>query len=137
MPRNMLLVATGVFVVGLIFDYLLFSVALRDHLINDVSMRAAGEGPWPKIMLGELIFAAVVSWVYARGATDAPALGQGLRFGLALGLIAVAGGLIVAPVLTASETIIIGGIAGLAMKSLAQGMTAAMIAGDTGATPGA
>jgi hypothetical protein len=95
--------------------------------VNDPSVRAAGDGPWPKIVIAELIFALTVAWVYQRGVTDAAPVGQGLRFGLALGLMAVAGGLVVAPVLLASEAIIIGGIAGLAIKVLAQGLTAALV----------
>jgi hypothetical protein len=127
MSRNMWAVAAGVFVVGLIFDFVLFSLALGEQLVNDPSVRAAGDGPWPKIVIAELIFALTVAWVYQRGVTDAAPVGQGLRFGLALGLMAVAGGLVVAPVLLASEAIIIGGIAGLAIKVLAQGLTAALV----------
>ena len=40
------------------------------------------------MLLGFLIFSAAIVWIYARGLEAKPWLGQGLRFGLAMWLIA-------------------------------------------------
>lgn len=130
MSKSFGVVALGVLLVGLVFDYLLYFVLLDDALARDAVLRNASDGPWPKLIIGELIFALAATWVYARGLNERAPLGQGIRFGLALALLfAVAGGLQLAPMVGASETIIIGAIVGNAVKVLAQGITAAMMAG--------
>ena len=131
MPNRMWRVAVGVFLVGLVLDVLLYGVLLHGPLSNDRVARVAMEGPWPKIPIGEAIFAIAMAWIYLRGVEARPALAQGARFGLAAAfLFAVAGGLQIAPMIPASETIIIGSIVGNAVKVLLQGMTAGVLAGS-------
>lgn len=131
MPNRMWRVAAGVFLVGLVFDVLLYGVLLKDAIASDRVVRAAMEGPWPKVPLGELIFSIAFAWIYMRGVEALPALGQGMRFGLAMAfLFAVAGGLQIAPMIPTSETIIVGSIAGNAVKVLIQGLVAGLLAGS-------
>lgn len=131
MANRMWRVAAGVFVVGILFDLLLYLVLLAGPLARDSSLQAVGEGPWPKLALGELLFAIVFAWIYLRGLEDKPGLGQGLRYGFAVALLfAVAGGLQIAPMIPASETIIIGSIVGNGIKVLSQGVVAGMLGGS-------
>ena len=124
-------VAAGVFVVGILFDVVLYLVLLSGPLSRDHALQVVGEGPWPKLVLGELLFAFVFAWIYFRGLEAGPALAQGLRFGFAVALLfAVAGGLQIAPMIPASETIIIGSIVGNGIKVLTQGATAGMLGGS-------
>lgn len=128
--RNRFWLTAGiVFLVGLAFDYLLYWPMLGGQLALDPSLRGPLEGPWPKLIIGELIFSIALVWIYLKGREQGPALGQGLRYGLAVAfLFAVAGGLQIAPLLMANETIIIGGIVGNAVKVLVQGVVAALTA---------
>ncbi|HEY0303369.1 MAG TPA: hypothetical protein VGC44_00280 [Longimicrobiales bacterium] len=131
MPNRMWRVAVGVFLVGLVFDFLLYGVLLESALRTDRIVRIPWDGAWPKIPAGELIFSIAFAWIYVRGIEALPALGQGLRFGLALAfLFAVAGGLQIAPMIPTTETIIIGSIAGNAVKVLVQGLVAGVLAGS-------
>jgi hypothetical protein len=130
MPNRLSRVIAGVFVVGLAFDFLLYEVLLKNDLARDTVLRIMTEGPWPKLLLGELLFAIVFGWIYLRGVESRPALGQGLRFGFAIALLfALAGGLQIAPFIPTTETIIIGSIAGNFVKVLAQGMVGGLLAG--------
>jgi hypothetical protein len=130
MSKSTGVVALGVFVVGLVFDYLLYWLVLGNALSQDAVLRTVMMGPWPKLIIGELIFSYAAAWIYARGVNATAPLGQGIRFGLALSfLFAVGGGLQIAPMIGASEFIIIGAIVGNAVKVLVQGITAALIAG--------
>ncbi|MGQ0562635.1 MAG: hypothetical protein ACT443_12265 [Gemmatimonadota bacterium] len=129
MSNRMWRVAIGVFVVGLVFDFLIYRILLGGSLASDVALRPLEEGPWPKLVIGELIFAIALAWIYQIGLSSAPALGQGLRFGLAMAfLFAAGGGLQLAPLVPASEFIIIGGIVANAIKVLGQGVTASLLA---------
>lgn len=133
MPNRMWRVAVGVFLVGLVFDFLLYGVLLEGPLSSDRVVRIPWDGAWPKIPAAEAIFAIAFAWIYMRGLEARPALGQGIRFGLAVAfLFAVAGGLQIAPMIPTTETIIIGSIAGNAVKVLAQGATAGVLAGSGG-----
>jgi hypothetical protein len=131
MTNKMWRVAAGVFVVGLVFDFVLYFVLLNAALARDAVAQRAIEGPWPKLIIGELLFAIAFAWIYVRGVDRRPAVGQGLRFGLAAAfLFAVAGGLQIAPMLPASETIIIGSIVGNGIKVLMQGLAGGVLAGS-------
>jgi hypothetical protein len=44
---------------------------------------------FPLMLLAHLIMAGAFVWIYSRGVEDTPWLGQGLRFGLAVALLAV------------------------------------------------
>jgi hypothetical protein len=113
MSNRMWRVAAGVFVTGLVLDFLLYGVLLNDALRRDNVVRIPWDGAWPKIILGELLFAIIFAWIYMRGVEARPALGQGVRFGLAIAFFwAVAGGLQIAPMVPTTETIIIGGMVG-------------------------
>lgn len=131
MPNRTLRVAAVVFFVGLALDFLLYGVLLNDALRRDSVVRSPWSGMWPKIVLGEMIFAWFFAWVYMRGIEAKPAMQQGLRYGLAMALFwAVAGGLQMAPMIPTTETIIIGTIAGNAVKVLLQGMIGGIMAGS-------
>jgi hypothetical protein len=122
-------VAAGVFLVGLVFDFVLYDVVLKNALTTDQVVRIPWEGAWPKIPAGELLFAIAFSWMYMRGLENKPALGQGMRFGFAVALLAIAGGLQIAPMVPASETIIVGSIVGNAIKVVVQGAIAGALGG--------
>jgi hypothetical protein len=134
MTKGMWRVAAGVFVLGLLLDFVLYDILLRDPLARDMDVRRPWSGMWPKIVLGEALFAIVFSWIYYRGIEALPALGQGMRFGFAFALLAVAAGLQLAPMIPTTETIIIGATAGNAVKVLLQGMAAGVLAGSAGPT---
>jgi hypothetical protein len=123
------LAVLSVVLVGLVFDYLIYWLFLGGQLEIDPSMRTPMQGPWPKLIIGELIFGLAFVWIYQKGLEQGSGLVQGLRFGFATAfLYAVAGGLQIAPMLMANETIIIGGIVANAIKVLTQGVAAGMTA---------
>ena len=131
MSNRTLRVAAAVFLAGLVLDFLLYGVLLNTALRSDNVVRSPWAGMWPKIVLGEAIFAWFFAWIYMRGIEAKPAMGQGIRFGLAMALFwAVAGGLQIAPMIPTTETIVIGAIAGNAVKVLLQGMIGGIMAGS-------
>ncbi len=81
-----------VFVVWMAAAYLVHDVLLESqyqqvaHLFrSDPEM----QGMFPYMVVAHLLMAGAFTWIYSRGVSGAPWVGQGIRFGLAVALLAV------------------------------------------------
>ena len=78
--------AVVVFVALAILDYVIHSVLLRGDYAATGLVRT--DVSVPVILLGELLFAVLFTWIYTKGYEPAkPGLGQGVRYGIAIGLL--------------------------------------------------
>ena len=80
-----------VFIVYMAGGFLVHGVLLHDDYMATGMMRPEAEAQslmaW--MVLAHVLMAGAFTWIYARGVEAKPWLGQGLRFGLAVALLAV------------------------------------------------
>src|SRR4051812_10042023 len=90
MNRRFLLTWILVFVLWMAGSFLVHGLLLHDDyagLPNLFRPEAEGQKYFPFMLLAHVLLAGSFVWIYSRGVTDAPWVGQGLRFGIALALL--------------------------------------------------
>lgn len=137
MKGNFWVAAAAAMGLGLVLDLLLFQVLLGGTLTMEPGLRTPLAGPWPKIVAAALLFGWGFTWIYAQGIGDGPWLGQGLRFGLAAGVLTHGAlGLTAATMLVhETETVIVVGIAGGIVRDVFLGLVVAYLMRPTGSGP--
>ena len=81
-----------VFVVWMLGSFVVHGVVLHDDyakLSNLFRPEAEAQSYLPLMVLAHAIMAGALAWIYARGVEAGPWLPQGLRFGMAVALLAV------------------------------------------------
>lgn len=91
MKKKIMIASVVVFVLFLIMDYVLHGILLRDlYAVTEHLWRPSGSAQklvWIVLAVDAAI-AFLLAWLFAKGwETGKPWLGQGLRFGLAVGLL--------------------------------------------------
>jgi len=116
--------------IGLGLDLLLFQVLLGSVYDLEPALHAPLAGAsWPKIVVAALLFGWSFTWVYSKGISQGPWLGQGIRFGLIVGILTHGAlGLTAATMLNhETETIIVAGIAGGIVRDIIVGAVVAYL----------
>ena len=83
------------FVVWMLGSYIVHGVALHDDyakLSNLFRSEAEASSFFPLMVLAHAMMAGALAWIYGRGVEGKPWLPQGLRFGVAIALLAVVPG---------------------------------------------
>lgn len=92
MDRRFVIAWIVIFVVWMAGSFLVHGVLLHDAYAQLPSLfrtEVDAQRLFPLMLLAHAIMAGAFVWIYARGAEQKPWLGQGLRFGLAVALLAV------------------------------------------------
>ena len=76
-----LYMAGGIVVHGILLN--------ADYLATGLCAEAEAQSMMHLMILAHVLMAGAFTWIYARGVENKPWLGQGLRFGLAVALLAV------------------------------------------------
>jgi len=132
MRLNLWKAVGAAFVVGLVLHYVIYDVVLARYVDVEPSLRAIGDGPWPKLVAAYLLYGWAFAWLYSHGVHAGRSwVVQGLRFGLVMGLVVhVAGGLMVATHLVhEGEAVIVGAIALGVVMDVVLGLTVAALSG--------
>jgi hypothetical protein len=90
MNRAFLVAWIVVFLASMVGGFIVHGVLLHDdyaRLPNLFRSEAESQGLFPIMVLAHLILAFAFVWIYVRGIGDAPWVGQGLRYGLAVALL--------------------------------------------------
>ena len=116
MSRGLATAATAAAVVALLLDVLIYQYVLAGSITVEPALHLPFAGAWPKLVLAALLAGVLMAWLYSKGRTEAPWLGQGLRFGLAVAVLTHGSmGLLGATMLGhQGEAVVVGGI-GLGM----------------------
>lgn len=90
MSKHFFIAWVAVFVVWMLGDFGVHGFWLAPQYMEHASLYRTMESQqhymiW--MVLAHLVMAGGVAWIYGRGATSAPWMGQGLRFGMALATI--------------------------------------------------
>lgn len=83
------------FVVWMLGSYVVHGVVLHDDYAKLSSLfrsEAEASGFFPLMVLAHAMMAGALAWIYGRGVEAKPWLPQGLRFGVAIALLAVVPG---------------------------------------------
>lgn len=129
MPRKYLTSVIVLFVVGLVLNFLMYRLAMGGALQADrvAEVPAAIE---PLVTLAEAVFVLAFVWVWAHGMDPSKgALGQGLRYGLAVGFMTfVPGALLIGAMVPgiATEVLLWTIVAG-EIKLVAMGVVLALV----------
>ena len=81
-----------VFIAWMAGSFLVHGVLLHDDymtLPNLFRPEEEAQQYFPLMLLAHVILAGAFVWIYSRGVEDAPWMGQGIRFGLAVALLTV------------------------------------------------
>ena len=81
-----------IFVVWMLGSFVVHGVLLHDDYAKLSSLfrpETEAQSYFPLMVLAHAIMAGALAWVYARGVEAAPWLPQGLRFGMAIALLAI------------------------------------------------
>jgi hypothetical protein len=125
--RGFVPAALAALVVALILDYLIYGLALHGSIANSLAIE--GPDPWPKLY-GELLFAPAFTWIYSKGVQDGPALPQGLRYGLAVGIMFYGAGMLMTKAMVDLAPSFVAAAAGLGIaKTIILGAVVALIVG--------
>jgi len=92
MNKKFLLTWAVVFVVWFCGNYVIHEVLLKqDYSLISSLFRTPDDqqSHFPVMILAHLMFSAALVWVYARGVESRPWPQQGMRFGIALALLAI------------------------------------------------
>jgi hypothetical protein len=92
MNKKLLLTWVAVFVVWFLGSYLIHGVLLsHDYGLMQGLFRPMDEQQkyFSALLLGQVIFAGAFVWIYARGVEAKPWLPQGVRYGIAVTLLAI------------------------------------------------
>ncbi len=92
MNRRFILAWVAVFVVWMAGGILVHGMLLHDdyaQLPNLMRTEAEAQQHFPLMILAHVIAAGAFVWIYSRGIEPKPWLAQGVRFGLAIALLAI------------------------------------------------
>jgi hypothetical protein len=92
MDKRFFIAWVVIFVVWFLGSYVVHGVLLHDDyaaLPNLFRPEAEAQKHFPLMILAHVILSGAFVWIYARGTENKPWLGQGLRYGLAVALLAV------------------------------------------------
>jgi hypothetical protein len=92
MDKRFFIAWVVIFVVWFLGSYVVHGVLLHDDyaaLPNLFRPEAEAQKHFPLMILAHVILSSAFVWIYARGTENKPWLGQGLRYGLAVALLAV------------------------------------------------
>jgi hypothetical protein len=92
MNKRFLTAWLAIFIAWMVGSFVVHGTLLHDdYLALPTLFRPEAEaGPYfPLMLLAHVIMAGAFVWIYARGIEDAPWTGQGVRYGLAVVLLAV------------------------------------------------
>jgi hypothetical protein len=81
-----------VFIAWMAGSFVVHGVLLHDDyatLPNLFRPEAEAQQYFPLMLLAHVILAGAFVWIYSRGVEDAPWMGQGIRFGLAVALLTI------------------------------------------------
>jgi hypothetical protein len=81
-----------VFIAWMAGSFVVHGVLLHDDyatLPNLFRPEAEAQRYFPLMLLAHVILAGAFVWIYSRGVEDAPWMGQGIRFGLAVALLTI------------------------------------------------
>jgi hypothetical protein len=90
MNKRFLVAWVLVFIAWMAGSFVVHGVLLRDDyatLPNLFRPEAESQQYFPLMLLAHVILAGAFVWIYSRGVEDAPWMGQGIRFGLAVALL--------------------------------------------------
>ena len=124
MLRGLATVVTATVIVALLLDVLIYQYVLAGPISVELALHLPFLGAWPKLIIASVLAGIILPWLYAKGRTKSPWLGQGLRFGFAVAVLTHGCmGLLGATMLShQGEAIVVGGI-GLGMaRDLALGV---------------
>ena len=129
MSRQLWTAALAAAVVALVLDIGIYQYAMVGPVSAESMFHLPFSGAWPKLVLAALLGALVLAWLYEKGRTEAPWIGQGLRFGLAVAILTHGCmGLLGATILShEGEAIVIGGIALGMARDLVLGLVVAFM----------
>ncbi len=88
--KKFLITAVVVFVVGFGLNFAIHGVLLQDDyskLPNLLRTQQDAQNYFHFMIVANFLFSLALAWIYAQGVTEAPWIGQGIRFGLALWLL--------------------------------------------------
>jgi uncharacterized protein YqhQ len=92
MSKKFIIAWIVLFVVWLLGDFVVHGVLLRSDYMQLTNLfRTEGEEQkyFPLMILAHVILSGALAWIYARGAEAKPWMAQGVRFGVAVALLAV------------------------------------------------
>lgn len=92
MNKKFLIAWLSVFVVWMFGSFIVHGVLLHDDYAKLPSMfrsETDSQQYFPFMILAHVIMAGAFAWVYSRGIEAKPWLGQGIRFGVVIALLAV------------------------------------------------
>ena len=92
MTKKFLLTWAVVFVGWMVGSFVVHGILLHEdygQLPNLFRPEAESATYFPLMILAHVLMAAAFVWIYSRGVEDAPAIPQGLRFGVAVACLAV------------------------------------------------
>jgi hypothetical protein len=92
MDKRFFIAWVVIFVVWFLGSYVVHGVLLHDDyaaLPNLFRPEAEAQKHFPLMILAHVILSGAFVWIYARGTENKPWVGQGLRYGLAVALLAV------------------------------------------------
>lgn len=91
MDKKLLLSSLAVFVVWMVGSMLVHGIWLGETYATLGALFRTEEGQmetFPVMVLAHVIMAVAFVWIYRRGQEDGPWLGQGVRYGLAIAVLA-------------------------------------------------
>ncbi len=92
MGKKFWIASAVAFVAIFILDFVLHGNLLMSEWEEMGAMRPEAEMMWWPLILGEIFVALAFAWIYAKGyERDKAPLGQGFRYGLAIGVLHAAG----------------------------------------------
>jgi hypothetical protein len=92
MNKRFLVAWVVVFVAWFVGSFVVHGLLLRDDYARLPTLfrpESDAQRYFPLMLLAHVIMAGAFVWIYSRGIEDAPWLGQGVRFGIAVALLAV------------------------------------------------
>ena len=91
MDKKFWLSTAAVFVVWMLFSFLVHALWLQptyDSMTNMMRTPAEQESMFHFMLIAHVLMSAAFVWIYQRGREDKPWLQQGLRFGVAIAIMA-------------------------------------------------
>lgn len=98
MTKKFWFTALALFVLAMATDFLLHGLLLHAEyaqLPNLMRTEADSQKHFHWMFVAHVLFALAFVWIYQRGREDKPWLGQGIRFGLAVAILAVVPGYLI------------------------------------------
>ena len=92
MNKKYFIATAVIFVAWMLGSFVVHGVVLHDDyakLSNLFRSETESQSYFPLMVLAHAIMAGALAWIYARGVEPRPWLPQGLRFGMAIALLAV------------------------------------------------